>query len=342
MKLCCAVAAAAAVFLFVLGCGGGSETQPEKTRPRDDTSQPAEPTRLVGVTLDSFEGPENVAILMARERGYFADLDLDVRTYTSADVDAPIPYVSERVVELAVSHEPQVVLAKERGAPVVAVGSLLSKPTAAMIWLEGSGIDSIEDLKGKVVGIAGLSFQRKLLRLLLAQAGLTLADVKIQRAGYDLMPRLIHGGVDAILGSANLQGAFLQARGLHPVVVPLQSLGVPAYDELVVIARPDWAAKHRRLVRDFMSAVSRGAAAAAADPVAAAEVSEGGAETDPEVDPEANEAAVEATLPSLSKDGRLNPRRAGALIAWMHREGLIARRPSISALITNRYLSPGA
>jgi putative hydroxymethylpyrimidine transport system substrate-binding protein len=341
MRSICAVTALVAI-LLAIGCGGGGETQPGMERTRHERSAPSQPTRTISITLDAFEGAENVAILMAKERGYFVDAGLDVHIYTSPIVHAPILYVAQRIVQISVSHEPQLALARDRGAPVIAVGSLLSEPTSALIWLKRSRIEGIQGLRGKTVGIPGLSFQTEFLRQILAQAGLKQDEVKIRPLGHELVPRLIHGDVDAIFGSSNLEGAFLEARGLQPVVVPVQSLGIPSYDELVVIARPDWARKHRRIVRNFMSAVARGAAAAAADLEVTTAVSEAGPRTDPHLDYQESEAAMKATMPLLSSDARLNPGQAGRLIAWMHEMGLIDSRLPVAALISNRYLKPAS
>ena len=50
-------------------------------------------------------------------------------TLRTADVD-----------DFGVTQQPQVALARKTGHPIVAVGSLISQPTAAMIWLKGSKI----------------------------------------------------------------------------------------------------------------------------------------------------------------------------------------------------------
>jgi len=118
----------------------------------------------------------------------------------------------------------------------------------------------------------------------------------------------------------------------------VSSLGIPAYEGLVWIARTDFAAKHPRLIRGFMSAVRRGTAAAIADPKAAARVIDASVESNPESGLKELEAQVEATLPLLSKTGYMDPRTASRLVAWMHRQGMIDQLLPVSALLTNRYI----
>ena len=54
------------------------------------------------------------------------------------------------------------------------------------------------------------------------------------------MPPLIAGRADAMFGGfLNVEGVDLAERGLDPRVVPVDRLGVPTYDELVLVADGD-------------------------------------------------------------------------------------------------------
>jgi putative hydroxymethylpyrimidine transport system substrate-binding protein len=318
--------------MAMLGCGGGTDTQTTAA-----PVKPLYPTRELDITLDGYQGPENVGILMAYQRGYFEKLGLSVWIRTPESRLRPLPYVAEEEVALAVSHQPQVVLAADKGAPVAAFGSLVSQPTAALIWLKKSKIGGIADLKGKTIAITGLPFETDFLESVLARAGLTLDDVKIERADYELMPALLSGHADAILGSWNIEGAELEARGLEPVVTRLDGLGIPAYEELVLIARSDRLAKEPQVIRAFMSALARGTAAAVEDPEAAARLI---AQVKGENLSRALKAEVKATMPLLSKTGEMDSEKASQLAEWMHEQGMIENEPSVSELFSNDYLAP--
>jgi putative hydroxymethylpyrimidine transport system substrate-binding protein len=321
------------VAVLVAGCGGGGDEGTAETR-----SQRPEKLREFAVTLDGYAGPETMGLLMADELGYFEEVGLDVSFSLPLYPVRPVNYVDQQIVDMAVSHEPQVVLARERGVPLVAVGSLVERPTAAMIWLKKSKIDGIADLKGKTIAIPGLSFQGGFLQSLLAQAGLTPADVKIERVDYGLLSALIGGQADAIFGGSwNVEGIELETRGLEPVITRVESLGVPSYDELVLIAHRNRLSKDPQSIRDFMSALARGTAAAREeDPKA---VTEAILAVSEKSNRKATQAQVEATLPLLSQDGQMNPAQARGLIEWMREEQLIQEVPPVSSLLTNRYLA---
>jgi putative hydroxymethylpyrimidine transport system substrate-binding protein len=249
--------------------------------------------------------------------------------------------VAERAVDLAISHQPQVVLAKENGLDIVAVGSVVPEPTAAMIWLKKSKIGGLADLKGKTIGVYGLSFERGILQGVLARAGLSLDDVKVKKVEHETVPDLVSGRIDATFGNSwNVEGAELEARGLEPVITRVQDLGIPSYDELVVIARSERLRKDPQLIPDFLSAVARGTEAAIKDPEAAVKVIVEERENREENPNEKGiEAAVEATLPLLSRDGYMDPEQASGLIDWMYDEGMIERPLPVSELLTNQYVN---
>jgi putative hydroxymethylpyrimidine transport system substrate-binding protein len=296
---------------------------------------PAVPHRALNVALDEWENPETAGILMANKRGYFADLGLEVSTLAPPRPGAVIPDVVAGGDAVGISHEPEVALAKEEGEPIVIIGSLISRPTAALIWLKKSKIDSIADLKGKTVAIPGLPFQELFLEKALAQGGLTLEDVKVESVANEVMADLASGRADAIFAPSNLRGTELEARGLSPVIKPVRDFGIPAYDELVLIAQADCVAKNPKLFRKFLAAVARGTAAAVEGPAGAVKAFETEYETNPETGRKALEAQIKATFPLLSRSGKVSPAQARHLVDWMHEEGMIERKLKPAAMLAS-------
>jgi putative hydroxymethylpyrimidine transport system substrate-binding protein len=316
------------VAAFLVGCGGETSAETTQRSPRE--------YREIEITIDGYSGPENVGILMAHERDYFEEVGLKVFLHTPIGPLRPIPYVVQGEVDLSVSHEPEVVLAQERGAPIIAIASLVPEPTAAIIWLKESKVGEVSDLKGKTIAIAGLPYEKALLESTLAQAGLTLSDVKLEVVEYELVPALVSGRADAIFGGSwNVEGAELESRGLEPVVTRVQDLDVPDYEELVLVARRDRLVEAPELIRDFISAMERGTETAIEEPQAAATMILG---STGKRNRKAVEAGLEETLPLLSTSGEMSTETAEGLVDWMHEEGLVRQEPSASDLLTNDYL----
>ena len=345
MRVCGWALAAAVAAVLLAGCGGGGGSESTEsdraTLPKSITSGNGETFEELNLTLSGYEAAESAGIVLAEARGYFTRAGLSVEVGAPAKPGRPIYYVFSETADIGISHAPEVVLAQEKGAPIVAVGSVVSQPTIAMIWLKKSHIGGIADLKGKTIGYPGLPFQKSFLQSVLARRGLTLSDVKLKRVGYKLVPALAGGRVDAIFGGSwTHEGIDLELRGLQPVITKARSLGLPAYDELVVITKADRLVNDPQSVRKFMSALAHSTVAAVESPGAAIRAIELGQEQDPEASREVTEAEIKATFPLLAKDAYMDPRQASHLINWMYEEGMIQRKPQVSKLFTDRYLKP--
>jgi putative hydroxymethylpyrimidine transport system substrate-binding protein len=333
-----AVLAVAAISLGLASCGEKSES---------GTTQ-SEPFTL---TLDFYPNPDHAGIYMAQKLGYFKEAGLDVTIQTPSDPAAPIKQVAAGNTDLAISYQPEVILATEQGLDVIAVGALVNSPLTSMIWLKSSKIGGIPDLRGKTIATAGIPYQDAYLKTILGRAGLTTSDVNTVNVGYGLLPALVSGRAQAMLGGfRNVEGVDLRLRGKEPVVTPVDQLGVPTYDELVLVARPEELEEDAQPVRLFLAALARGTTAAAANPQAATEALTA---ANPDLDPSVTAAEVKATLPLLNPPqrkapgggetpafGEMNPEEWETFIGWMRDHGLISGRPEASEVLSNEYL-PG-
>jgi putative hydroxymethylpyrimidine transport system substrate-binding protein len=311
--------------LTLAACGEKSE---------DTTGAAAEP---FGLMLDFYPNPDHAGIYMAQKLGYFADAGLDVSIRTPADPAAPIKQVAAGQTDLAISYEPEVLLAHEQGLDVVAVGAVVDQPLTSLIWLRKSGIGGVAGLRGKTIATAGIPYQDAYLKTILARARLTPSDVDTVNVGYGLLPALAGGRAQAMLGGfSNVEGVDLRLRGKDPVVTPVDELGVPTYDELVLVARRDRLEDDAEPIRLFLGALARGTAAAVESPGATTEAL---LAANPDLDPKLTRAEVDATLPLLSERGTMDPAGWKAFIAWMQENGLISGRPTTAQVLSNDYLA---
>jgi putative hydroxymethylpyrimidine transport system substrate-binding protein len=317
--------------LLLAACGEKSE----------DESGGAQPLSLA---LDFYPNPDHAGIYMAQKLGYFEEAGLDVGIEAPSDPSLPIKQVAAGRTDLAISYEPEVVLAQEKGLDVVAIGALVNRPLTSMIWLAKSGLKSVAGLKGKTVAYAGIPYQEAFLKTILGRAGLSLSDVKAVNVGFGLLPALVGGSAQAMLGGySNVEGVDLRERGLKPVVTPVDRLGVPTYDELVLVANRETLEAEPEKFRLFIAALERGTDAALAQPGAATKAV---LEANDGLDPKLTQAEVEATLPLLGArtEGRpygfMDPASWDAFAGWMRDNSLIESLPTAAQLLSNAYL-PG-
>ena len=329
-----AVALAVALLALALGlaaCGEKSE---------DVTGKSQQFT----LTLDFYPNPDHAGIYMAQKLGYFEEAGLDVSIQTPSDPSAPIKQVAAGRSDLAISYEPEVLLAREQGLDVLAVAAIVNRPLTSMIWLKKSGIKGVADLRGETIATAGIPYQDAYLKTILARANLTPPDVKAVNVGFGLLPAILGGRAQAMLGGfSNVEGVDLRLRGKDPVVTPVDKLGVPTYDELVLVAQRKRLEEDPQAIRLFIAALARGTTAAAENPKAAEKAL---LEANPDLDPKLTRAELAATLPLLNpaRKGRpygyMDPALWGEFTGWMRDNELIGGLPPASGLLSNDYL-PG-
>jgi putative hydroxymethylpyrimidine transport system substrate-binding protein len=326
-----ALIAAGAIALGAAACGGGGE-------PSKGSASDPQPFTL---DLDWYVNPDHAGIYSALDRGFFKQEGLDVQPQVPSDPSAPIKEVAAGRADLAVSYEPEVLLAHDKGLDVQAVGAIVDQPLTSLISLPKAGIAGAADLSGKTVGTAGIPYQSDYLETILQTAGLPSSAAEEVNVGLNLLPTLIGGKVDAILGGfRNIEGVDLQQRGQDPRIVPVDQLGVPTYDELVLVARPSTVEDHPEAIRSFISALAMGTSYAIKHPQEAANAV---LDAGKGLDPMQTRAEVDATLPLLAGStghpyGYLNPGEWRAYAEWMAEHDLISSAPKTSEVLTNELL----
>jgi putative hydroxymethylpyrimidine transport system substrate-binding protein len=323
--------AAAVIALGLAACGGGHE--PSKGSP----SNP-QPFTL---DLDWYVNPDHAGIYSALDRGFFKAEGLDVQPQVPSDPSAPIKEVAAGRADLAVSYEPEVLLAQDKGLDVQAVGAIVAQPLTSLISLPKAGISTGADLRGKTIGTAGIPYQTDYLDTILQSAGLPSSAANQVDVGLNLLPTLIGGRVDAILGGfRNIEGIDLQQRGLDPRILPVDQLGVPTYDELVLVARRTTVEQHPDAIRSFIAALTRSTSYAIAHPQEAANAVLAAGMG---LDPMQTRAEVDATLPLLAPSpgrpyGFMDPGEWRDYTEWMAEHDLISSAPRTTDVLTNALL----
>jgi putative hydroxymethylpyrimidine transport system substrate-binding protein len=326
------VALAVCAATVAAGCGEKSES-----------TTPGQPQPF-SLALDFYVNPDHAGIYEAIDDGYFREAGLDVQPQTPSDPSAPIREVAEGRVDLAISYEPEVLLAHDQGFPVKAVAALVPTPLTSLIWLKDSGIQDVKDLQGKTVETAGIPYQEAYLKTILDRAGLSTSDVKTVDVQQNLLPHLISGSAQAMLGGfLNVEGVDLKLRGEDPTVMPVDKLGIPTYNELVLVANSDTLDERSEDIRLFLEALERGTKTAAADPAGATkDILAAGKALDPRI----TAAEVRKTLPLLLPTdtkhpyGYMDPAQWQKFAQFFADQGQIKALPQIDDVLTNDLL-PG-
>jgi putative hydroxymethylpyrimidine transport system substrate-binding protein len=331
------LAAAVLVVAALAGAGCG-----EKSEPTGEARGPREPFTVI---LDYLPNADHAGIYAAQAKGLYAQAGLDVKLVVPPDASAPLKLLRAGRADVAISYEPELLLARDAGAEnLVSVAALVQEPLTSLMALPSARIHSAKDLAGKRVGTAGIAYQHAYLQTILQHAGVDPGSVKETDVGFNLVPALVSKKVDATLGAYwNYEGIQLARAQRHPVILRMPQLGVPTYDELVVVARHeslDTAGASR--LRRFLSATAAGYRSLRTDPGTAVDAL---AQASHGIDKGLQDASIKATLPAFFPRDTANPWGWQDVTAWaryerwMRANRLLTRPPSEAPPLTNEFLA---
>jgi putative hydroxymethylpyrimidine transport system substrate-binding protein len=295
------------------------------------------------VMLDFFPNADHAALYAAIAHGDFRAVGLDVRPQIPADPSDPLKLLAAGKVDMAISYEPELLLARDQGERLVSIGALVQRPLTSIIALPGKHVASVAALAGKRVGTAGIAYQAAELRTALQSANVDPRSVREVNVGFNLVPAMLSGKVDATLGGFwNYEAIQLQLLHKHPVVIPVDRAGVPTYDELVLVVREDEARHRGQDLRAFLQALTRGERDVRANPAAAAALV---VKANPSLEPKLQLASIRQTLPAtLPQSKPFGYQSASAWAAfgtWMFSHRLLEHDPNVGLPpFTNEFL-PG-
>ena len=165
--------------------------------------------------LDYFPNADHAGLYAAKEAGLYAKAGLDVKIQPPPDPSAPLKLLRAGRADLAISYEPELLLARDagRGEPR-RVGALVQTPLTSLIALPAAACKTPKDLAGKRVGTSGIPYQSAYLKTILEKAGVDPSTVKETNVGFNLVPAMLSKKADAALGAFwNFEGVDLQRRG---------------------------------------------------------------------------------------------------------------------------------
>jgi putative hydroxymethylpyrimidine transport system substrate-binding protein len=278
------------------------------------------------VMLDWFVNPDHGSLIVAQEKGFFKERGLKVNFIAPSNPNDPPKLVAAGKVDLAVSYQPQHHLHVDQGLPVVRVATLIATPLNALVTLADGPILSIADLKGKTIGYSIGGFETVLLKVMLAEQGLSLDDVTLVNVNFSLSPSLFAGQTHAVIGAfRNFELNQMEINAKPGRAFYVEEHGIPSYDELILIA-------HRDRIQDadlrlFVEAIEAGVQSLINHPEESWRLFIRGREN---LDDELNRRAWKDTLTRFSlRPGALDHNRYLRFAHFLKDQGMIKSIPSL-------------
>jgi putative hydroxymethylpyrimidine transport system substrate-binding protein len=217
-------------------------------------------------------------------------------------------------------------------------------PLNGLIVSPKAHVTSLCQIRGHSVGFTGLPSDFAFYDTLLHTCHLTRKQVPYQTVGYNLATSVLSGKVDSIIGGYRNVEAIQISQDMRQRAAdfPANELGVPPYDELVLVANatrlrsdPGYASAVRR----FLAAVTAGTNAAIKHPSQATAIMQNASQYNP--------AFLRLSVPyTLRLLGQHPGLRTGCMSLpawasfgnWLTAHKLVHGTPDAAAIMSDRYL----
>ncbi|WP_419880810.1 ABC transporter substrate-binding protein [Peribacillus sp. B-H-3] len=213
----------------------------------------------VSLMLDWYPNAVHSFLYAAQEKGYFKEQGLDVDIKMPADTNDPLRLVAAGKMDLAISYQPEIVIARSENIPVKSIGAIVRHPLNTLLVPADGQVKSPSDLEGKMVGYPSIPLDEAIVHTMVKNDGGNPQKVKMADVGYNLIPALAAKKTDGLIGGyINHEKLLLEKEGHKMRSFNPSDYGVPDYYELVLVASDKGLKERPGVYKKFMSAIKKG------------------------------------------------------------------------------------
>jgi NitT/TauT family transport system substrate-binding protein len=208
--------------------------------------------------LNWVAGGANAGFAAAVAEGYYKAAGLDVKLVEGNGSGNTAQLVASGRAQIAYADAVAISQLIAKGAPMKVLSTIYQSNPNEVSALKKTGIKSIKDLNGKKVGVPSGSSQTTMLPLFLKANNLKETDVNlINMPATSMVPALLQGQVDAILGSIDAYQIQLEAQGAQLDNFRFADFGVPTVSTSI-FANDSYIKDNGDVIKKFIAASLKG------------------------------------------------------------------------------------
>jgi putative hydroxymethylpyrimidine transport system substrate-binding protein len=278
--------------------------------------------------LDWYPNAVHSFIYAAQEKGYFADQGLDVDIQMPADTNDSLKLVAAGKIDLALSYQPQILLARGENIPVRSIAAVVRHPLVHLLTELNGKVKSPKDLETLTVGYSSIPLYEAMVRTMISQDGGNADKMNLVDVGFDLIPSLASGQADAIMGGfINHEQLILEKEGHAMKSINPVDYGVPDYYELVLTASDAGIEAKKDQLTRFIKAMQEGQKYVTEHPEDALNILLAHENETSPLDPEIETKSLNILLPLMNEEdqpfGRQDASSWENVRAWLVQSELI-------------------
>jgi len=220
-----------------------------------DTKKEGAPDK-VSIRLAWVYDMAEVGVFVAKDKGFYEKEGIDLEIKPGGFGLDPMKLVATGSDQFGVGGAVNLLLAREKDMPLVAIGAEFQNTPVGFIARSDSGIRNFTDFKGRKVGVQSGADTDTMYRALLAKSGMSSKDVQEVPIQFDPRP-FVAGQIDVLPGYVTNQPITLRNQGIDTVVITASSQGLNIYGNIYFVSE-DMLRKNPDLVARFLRATKAG------------------------------------------------------------------------------------
>lgn len=264
------IAPAAALALALAGCtaatGPDGQASGQSGTPSSGGGEP------VTIGLTYIPNVQFSPVYVADEDGLYAQQGLDATIRHHGSDEGLFTALAAGEEDVVVASGDEVLPARDQGLDLVSIGAYYRTYPVTVIVADDSPIRSVEDLRGRRIGVPG-EYGSSWYGLLatLASASMTADDVQVVSIGYTQQAALASGQVDAVVGFTNNELVQFQQAGTPVRTVSPAGATMPLVGASLITTRA-WLDAHPQQARAVVAGTVAGIRSVVGDPGHAVDV----------------------------------------------------------------------
>ncbi len=189
-------------------------------------------SNVVSIRLKWLHQAQFAGFYFAKEAGYYSERGVQV-TLRPGGVDYPaVQMVASGSDQFGVTGADQVLIARDKGIPLIAVACIYQKTPFVLFSLKSSGITSIKDFPGKRIGVKLGGNEELTYRAMLEKAGVSSKSFTEVPVKFDISP-LLDGKVDVWPGYSINEPITAEEKGYAVNVISPSDYNIHFYADVL-------------------------------------------------------------------------------------------------------------
>ena len=192
---------------------------------------------------------------MAKEKGFYKDVNLDVQIKESNFNTDVIKEIESKNADFAVGRS-SLIIEKINGKDIVALCAIYQESPLILLVKKDSNITSVKDLRNKKIMITPDARYSAPVLAMLSANELTINDFRIQKHSFDIND-LINRKTDAMASYISNEPILLNEKGIEYTIFNPKDFGFDLYSD-ILFSSSEYIKNNPKITKDFYEASLKG------------------------------------------------------------------------------------